>query len=210
MTRRMMACALAFLLQGNVALANGRSSLRANAHQGLVQEKAAVVRFGLKRFDGSEDLERAISRKQIVRVPDQGTGFHLDPRIGAYDPSRQDDYRYARPYSVRFIEMLGERYAKEGGSFEVSSLVRTCVYQKRIARDNRNATKCSSTSHTTGTSVDILVSSIDAAYRDWFRRTLLQFEARGFILATEEHREPVFHIMVLPTYTQPRTLARRR
>ena len=177
-------------------------SLNGFEDRGLAHEGDAVQRHDLTRFIDQAQLKRAIDQKLVVRVPDKAPGFYLDSRIGRHASKNRQYYRYARPYTLRFLRRLGQQYqTKFHDTFMVSSLVRTCRYQERIAGGgNGNAAKCEETSHTTGATVDLHLRTMTPKGREWMRGVLLSLEAKGLILATEEHGQPVFHVMVLPPY----------
>lgn len=171
---------------------------------GIKKEEAAAQRHRLTRFADQAALQRAVNQKLLVRVPDTGIGFAIDAEVGKHADKNQELYRYARVYTHNFIHVLGERYNKvsNGGSFVISSLVRTCKYQQRIAKRerNHNAVTCDKTTHTTGATIDIMRSLIPPEYRSWFRAELARVSQTGTVLVKQENHQPVYHVMVLPTY----------
>ena len=180
-----------------------KPSLNAFRDHGLAREAQAVERLDLTRFKDQDHLKRAIDQKLLVRVPDHGKGFRIDSRVGTHATANRDYYRFARPYTRRLILRLGEKYYNRsgGGEFVIPSLVRSCRYQNRIAGSgNPNATVCKKTSHTTGSTFDILIGSISSKELAWMRRILLDLEDKELVLASEEHQQPVLHVMVLPAY----------
>ncbi|MBI4280848.1 hypothetical protein HY628_01465 [Candidatus Uhrbacteria bacterium] len=195
------------LLPGQAA---GRSSLNSFEDHGLEKEGAAVERFALSRLANTHDLRKMIREKRLARVPNRGKGFVLDQRLGLRDHRNRQLYRHARPYTLRFIQWLGREYGRRfDHAFRITSLVRTCEYQRRLRRSNPNATSCEATSHTTGATVDIQYRVMSRRGRTWVRSVLLDFERQGFLQATMERGQPVFHVMVYPTYGQSKPTRER-
>ncbi|MDP3985580.1 MAG: DUF5715 family protein [bacterium] len=177
-------------------------SLNAYADRGLEREGEAVKRFNLTRLTDQEMLKRLISQGHLVEVPKRGKGFTLGS-IGGHASRNRHLYRYVRTYTKRFIVRFSEQYAARfGRSYRIGSLVRTCKYQERIARRNGNAAACADTSHTTGATVDLNWRTMTPAGRKWAESVLLDLEARNLIQATKEHGQPVYHVMVYPTYAR--------
>lgn len=183
------------------ALGGAKPSLDCWKDMALLQEVRMVKKYDLTRFKDREELQCAIDQHLLVRVPDSGLGFQLDRRVGGRDARNRELYKYARPYTRLFIERLGVQYQEHSGdAIVVTSLVRTCEYQKRVAKNNSSAASCDKTSHATGATIDILARSIPHKHRAWLRGILLGLEEKGLILATEERAQPVFHVMILPKY----------
>lgn len=195
-----IAFALAVLLFAHAAVA--APSLR-RTHKQFLAEAAAADKHGLTRLKDQAQLERAIKQQVVVRVPDSGVGFAIDAEVGKHATANQEYYRYARPHTLLFIERLGKEYASraKNGQFVISSLVRTCKYQRLMRRKegNTNAADCEST-HTTGATIDIKLLSIADPQRKWFKRVLVSLRSRGYIHAAHEVRQAVYHVMVLPTF----------
>lgn len=166
---------------------------------GVRSERRAARHFGLERLATERALRAAIARGDLVRVPDVGANFFLDPGLAAGEPD-PSLYRHARPNVLRFIERLADQYRHRFNKLlQVNSLVRTAAYHRALRRRNGNATRGVS-SHEYGTTVDISKLALSARGASWIRTVLLSLERRGLILATEEHAQAVFHVMVLPTY----------
>ncbi len=184
-------------------LARAEASLNSFVDGGLDREQEAVRRYDLTRLRDQEHLHRFVRVGLLVAVPEHGTGFYLDPRIGGHADGNHWLYRYARAYTRRLIVRLGAQYhARFGDAFMVTSLVRTCRYQERLARKNANAVGCDETSHVTGATVDIHRGTMRPRAREWVRRVLIELEARELVQATEERGQPVFHVMVFPEYAR--------
>lgn len=178
-----------------------RTNATLNAHNdhGIDIEARAVAAHDLTRFEDQEQLLRAEKQRLVVRVPDSGTGFYIDDRVGGHASKNEEAYRYARPYTLQFIEDLGQANAEHGGdAFKITSLVRTIAYQKRVARHNSAAGAISKTSHVTGATFDIAKSSVDRKFTKHLETILLALEKKGLIQATKEKH--AFHIMVMPEY----------
>lgn len=177
-------------------------SLDGFADRGLDREVAAVERFNLTRLRDQEQLRIFIEARILVRVPNRRAGFILNDRVGYHATKNRHLYGYARPYTSRFIRRLGAQFALRfpGRHFVVTSLVRTCMYQRRLARGNGNATTCEKSSHVTGTTIDIRWSDLSRMERRWMEGSLLTLERRGLIQATKENGQPVYHVMVYPHY----------
>lgn len=176
-----------------------------NAYQdrGLDREGAAVKKYKLTRIPDIAALKRMIRQGHIVRVPDKGDGFILDRRIGSNEPKRANQayFRYARPFTARFLKRLGHQYAQKfKRRFVITSLVRTCDYQNRLARTNDNAANCRQTSHTTGATFDMRYGSMPKANISWLTLAFLELESKHLLQATKEQGQPVFHVMVYPPY----------
>lgn len=179
------------------------TSLNGRTDDGIDKEQAAVKKFDLSRFQDQTVIRRAIKQRLLTRVPARGRGFYLDRKIGVHASGNRHLYRYARPYTRQFIFWLGRQYQRRfHGSFKVTSLVRSCSYQLRLSRSNTNAVTCEATSHTTGATVDIAKRGMSSVGQKWMRKTLLNLERRGLIQATEERRQPVFHVMVYPLFSR--------
>lgn len=179
------------------------SSLDGWFDHGLDKENMIIVADDLTRVQDVAALKRLIKQGHVVRVPDRGSGFVLDSRIGTCDRLSRRFYRYARPYTVRFLTRFASQYrAKFHDSFVVTSLIRTCDYQNRLRRSNSNAATCEETSHTAGSTVDLNKNTMTPKGREWARQVFLDLERRGLIQATEERGQPVFHIMVRRAYAK--------
>lgn len=176
-------------------------SLNAWNDAGLAKENAAIARYGLTRFQDQAQLGRAIQQGLVERIPDRGRGYRLAP-LGGHARMNRVYYKYARPFTARLIKRLGDQYRALGGrEFEYSSLVRDCVYQRRIAKSgNRNATSCEKTSHTAGTSFDIPVRTVATRLRPWIEGVFLDLERKGLVQFSLETQPRVYHVMVFPPY----------
>lgn len=185
-----------FCLMSSVASA--QPSLRARTDCGLGREVAAVRLFRLTRFRNDQQLARAITRGLLTEIPARGPGYELGA-IGVHS-SNPHLYRHARRFTLYFLGRLGRDFsgAFRGHRFIVTSLVRSERYQRILMRGNPNAAAVRRTSHTTGATMDIAWSTLSEAERAWMRTYLRAEEGSGYIQATEERAQRVFHVMVFP------------
>jgi len=112
-----------------------------------------------------------------------------------------DEYSWARPETRLFLRKIGSDFARQfHEAIQVNSAVRTAEYQKKLRKKNGNAARGDSeltrSSHLTGATVDIAKKGMSTVELRWMRNRLIALEKAGCIEATEEHRQPVFHIMV--------------
>lgn len=183
----------------NAAGARTRVSLNARRDGGRCKEAAAMRKFKLSRLRHQRGLRQFIKKGLLIRVPSRGREFYLDGGIGQHASANKHLYAHARPWTVRFIKWLGGQYWHRFKSrFKVTSLVRTCAYQRRLARRNVNAGKCGTSSHLSGATLDISKKGMSQNALRWMRKTLLGLERGKKVQTTEERRQSVFHIMVFP------------
>ncbi len=170
---------------------------------GLIEEVREVWHRGLPRIQDRDELVRFITRGDLVRVPDRGEGFAIDPGIGSSDRQHRDLYKHARPAVRDLVAVLGIAFARVFRSaFQLNSLVRSVGYQRRLARTNPTAAQARSfSSHTTGFAFDVAKPGMRSRELRWFRTELLSREGRGEILATEERG--CFHVLAFPAPPQP-------
>jgi hypothetical protein len=96
---------------------------------------------------------------------------------------------------------------------EVSSAVRTVVYQAHLRRINGNAAPAQGdivSPHLTGATIDIAKDGLSRQEIEWMRQWLLPLEAAGKIDVEEEFQQACFHITVYKTYVPSRPAARTR
>lgn len=190
---------IATLCMTRIAVAQ---SLNGFADNGLAREVAAAAQYNLTRLTDQDHLRQFIDAQILVQAPARGPGFTLDYRMGGHATKNRGLYRAARPYTKRFITRLGAQFAAAfpGRRFTVTSLVRTCAYQERLRRHNRNAASCEKTSHTTGVTVDIRWLELRTAEKRWIEGVLVSLERQGLVQATKENGQAVYHVMVYPPY----------
>lgn len=144
----------------------------------------------LSRIEDDEQLERFKRAKLLVPIPSE---LVVDERL-------PEKLRFVRPWTANFLEELNREFMAEfGHALQVNSAVRTKVYQERLRTINGNAATSDGdkmSSHLTGATVDIAKLKMREVEMWWMRRRLLHLEGRGYIEATEERHQAVFHIMV--------------
>jgi hypothetical protein len=133
-----------------------------------------------------------------MQVPERGPGYQLG-NIGAHS-ANPNLYRHLLPQSLYFLGALGRAFEAQfpGRRFTVTSLVRSETYQRALMRGNGNAAAIERTSHTTGATMDIAWNTLTRRHRAWIQHYLATEERAGFIQATQERVQRVFHIMVFP------------
>jgi hypothetical protein len=156
----------------------------------------------LTRLDDRADLERFIAQGWLVEIKDTHA-YYLDT-IGGHDSAHADLYRYARPWTKRFLDKeLGAAHAKFGHQFKITSLVRTQWYQERICASGNGAAICGGdwwerSLHLTGATVDISKEGMSRKTLAWMRTRLVQLQKQGLASAIEERG--AFHVYVRKAY----------
>ncbi len=197
------AAAVCALLAGGTAAAGGNGrpprlpSLLPSA-EALAEENRRADAGKLERYRDRQRLEQAIAAGELVPLSDTASYF-IDEELGEEDPDKAELYVHARPWVKEFIDQfLGRAHVELGFRFAVTSLVRPKTYQSRLRESNRSAAKEST--HPTGSTVDISLNGLTWPQKQWVRKKLLELEARGLILATEEPRIGCFHVFVAPEF----------
>ena len=191
------------LLGGNLEAQRPRE-LRGSA-RALREQNVVADSFNLSRMKDSAMIKRMIAHGFLIRIPDYGHGFRLDSRLGSGYPNREL-MKVARPWVKRFLVREGEHFREfsPGRSLVVTSLVRDHVRQNQLRRGNVNAvrgnTSTNRSPHLTGSTLDITKRGMTAREISWFRQHLVLLERCGWIEATEEMRQPTFHIFVHPNF----------
>lgn len=156
----------------------------------------------LSRIENREELRKFISKKILVLI--SGNSSYYLSRIGGHDPAHSELYRYARPWTKKFLDReLGTASRKFGHKFKITSLVRTATYQNSICRSGNRAATCSGghwkqSLHLTGATVDISKVGMSSATRAWMRKRLIQLQSQGYVRAIEERG--AFHVFVRKSY----------
>lgn len=148
-----------------------------------------------------KQLETFKKKKLLVPLP-KNKGITIDERL-------PEKYRWCRPWVRRFLIDLGNDFHKKfGNTIQVNSAVRTAEYQAELRGMNGNAASAKpgprQSSHLTGATIDVAKRGMSSRELEWMRSRLTVLEKRGFIEATEEHRQRVFHIMVFKKYKKSR------
>lgn len=151
---------------------------------------------GLKPIENEADLSARIARRQLVPLP-----VSADLTVNAQLPLH---HRYCRPWTARFLSDLARAHeAVFHRPIEVSSAVRTAVYQERLMRINGNAAPAFGavfSPHLMGATIDIAKKQMSRAEIAWMRRNLLALELAGKIDVEEEFEQACFHITVYESY----------
>lgn len=153
----------------------------------------------LSRIEDDEQLERFKRAKLLVPIPSE---LLVDERL-------PEKLRFVRPWTANFLEELNRAFMAEfGRALQINSAVRTKVYQERLRTINGNAATADGdkmSSHLTGATVDIAKLKMREVEMWWMRRKLLHLEERGYIEATEERHQAVFHVMVFKRWAYPKS-----
>jgi len=156
----------------------------------------------LSRLEDRGDLKRFIAADLLVPIDDTSS-YYLDT-VGGHDAGHAELYRYARPWTKRFLDRelktVRETY---GHRSKVTSLVRTGSYQHSICRSGNGAAICGGdwweqSLHLTGATVDISKEGMSCKTLTWMRRRLVQLQKQGLVGAIEERG--AFHIFVRKAY----------
>jgi hypothetical protein len=185
-----------FLLLLTLASLSFGASLRGSRDSQKLQNKEADREKLSRLHDG--ELKKFETSGLLVKIP-ESAGVFVDSRL---DPKQ----RYCRPWTAKFLRDYGRQYGDTfQDRFKITSAVRTVEEQAtlRNRRYNPNAAPAQGrlmSSHPTGSTIDISKNGMSAAELAWFREKLISLEEKGLIEATEERREPCFHIMVFRAY----------
>lgn len=165
----------------------------------------------LSRIENDEQLERFKRAKLLVSIPGEilvDERLETEPRLKQkfrFDPK----FRFVRPWTANFLEEMNKAFMEEfKHPLQVNSAVRTRVYQELLRTVNGNAATTEgdeASSHLTGATIDIAKLKMREVEMWWMRRRLLHLEGRGFIEATEEQHQAVFHIMVSKKWAYPKS-----
>lgn len=172
----------------------------------LERQNDKLAAEGLVRIEDETDLSSRIAHKLLVPVP-----VSDDLTINQDLPAH---HRYCRPWTARFLTDLARAHAAMFHKpLEVSSAVRTVVYQQHLREINGNAAPAIGdivSPHLTGAVVDIAKGGMSQREIVWMRRWLLPLEAEGKIDVEEEFEQACFHIAVYKTYVPSRPVGRMR
>lgn len=156
------------------------------------EEDNAVAALKLSKFTTLQSLKDAIQRGEMVTVKD---GPHYILRgVGEEDPRNASLYASLRPHTKKMVDAIAAKfYAAFGQKLTISSLSRTESYVDILRKKNANASKTST--HMYGTTLDFTKTGMSQAQLEWMRKTLAEMEQSGILVATEEWKEPCFHIV---------------
>ncbi|SEB76729.1 hypothetical protein SAMN05443244_1784 [Terriglobus roseus] len=165
-------------------------------HEILVHQNQMAVADGLDRIEDDDQLLDMRRYKLLVALPDN-EALQVDDRL----PSNR---RYARPWSVRFLNDLSRaHYTRFGTPLIVTSAARTVEFQKRLVRINGNAappTGDIASPHLYGQAVDIAKHGMSVTEIAWMRAYLTPVETEGKIDVEEEFQQACFHISIYRRY----------
>lgn len=146
-------------------------------------------KYNLTRIEDDAMMRRFIKGGYLVRLPVSSKNYS----VTASRP-------YARPYTKLFVERLSQQYrANFGRRLKVTSAVRPKKYNHKLGRTNSNVSLRSV--HPTGAVVDISHRYMNRKEKRWVDGVLRSLESKGYIEATREWRQPVYHVMVFPSYS---------
>jgi hypothetical protein len=172
----------------------------------LERQNEKLEAEGLERIEDEADLSDRIAHKMLIPVP-VSDELTINPDLPAH-------HRYCRPWTARFLADLARMHAETFHTpLEVSSAVRTVVYQAHLRRINGNAAPAQGdivSPHLTGATIDIAKDGLSRQEIEWMRQWLLPLEAAGKIDVEEEFQQACFHITVYKTYVPSRPAARTR
>jgi len=171
-------------------------ALLCGSEESLKRQNKIADEEGLWRFQNEYDLAIAKVNGLLFVLP-SNAHVELDERLPVA-------YRWCRPWAYDFLNDTGKLYfEKFKMRFQVNSGVRTVKYQKVLRKRNRNAAPAKgekASSHLTGSAVDITKKGMTPEQIKWMRNFLVAIEENGFVDATEEFNQSVFHIMVFRKY----------
>jgi hypothetical protein len=172
--------------------------LFAGSHEMLVRQNELLDSLELPRIANDEELSVLEEAEELVPVEDSASLVVA--------PNLAENRRYCRSWTRDFVADLGEAYYREfHRPIIVTSLVRTMDQQKKLRRYNHNAAPEegeTASTHLTGVTVDILKRGMTRAQHNWLERYFLPLQQGGLIDPIEEHRQPVFHIVVFKAYSE--------
>jgi len=164
--------------------------------ESLVRQNEKTEADNLERIVDDGDLNDRIARGMLVPVP-VSTTVTINGRL-------PENRRYCRPWTAKFLADLGRAHAAAfHRPLEISSAVRTVVYQKKLERVNGNATSAEgeiASPHLTGAAIDIAKQGMSRQEIGWMRAWLLPMQEAGQIDIEEEFRQACFHITVYKSY----------
>ena len=181
------------LLSANVSEAQPKRSLRGSKSVQR-QQNIQADKEKLSRLKDDKELARFVKAGLLVPLP-ENQFVEVDSRL-------EPQYRYCRPWTRDFLNKLGKDHALEFGTankIRINSAVRSEVYQKSLRKRNGNAAKTAgprASSHLRGSTVDIAKKNLNPAEIRWLRNYLLKRKVSSQLIAIEEFRQSVFHVMV--------------
>lgn len=179
-------------LEASNVSGGNRASLQ-GSRKSLLSQNKAVNNERLTRIKNKAQLKLFINQGLLVSIQ-KIENVNIDYRL-------RDSLSYVRPNTALFLENLAAAYYKIFGLYiQINSAVRTIEDQNNLRKTNTNAAPAMLSSHTTGSSIDVSYMDMTDQQKMWVRSYLLRCESRGYIEATEERSQTVFHIMVFKNY----------
>ena len=165
----------------------------------LLKQNSEIDQAGLVRIEDDAQLLELEQRGVLVPIP-----------VSEYlliNPSLKENRRYARPWTVQFIDdMARDFYQEFGKGLRVTSAVRTVAQQRHLTRFNHNAAPAEgevASSHLAGTTIDIAKRGLSRKQHKWVADYLARMKEQDIIEPEEERRQACFHVMVSQRYPYP-------
>lgn len=161
--------------------------------QSMNTQIRVVNNSGLTHIRDRAQLELFISKGLLIPI-NRIENVNIDYRL-------QESSRFARPWISKFLKDMGAAYFKKYGLYiMINSAVRTVEDQKELRKTNSNAAPALQSPHTTGAAIDLSYLDMTDDQKIWTCNYLLNLERKGFLEATMEYTQTVFHVMVFPKY----------
>jgi uncharacterized protein YcbK (DUF882 family) len=154
-------------------------------------------------------LQRIRNDRQLAALKHRGELVPIrEDRSLRVDPRLNPKFRYVRQHAAAAVHTLADEFGRVfHRPIVVTSAVRTLDYQRQLRRRNTNAAKAESglhqSSHPTGETMDIAKRGMSSKQLGWMRTRLRTLSHQRQVVATEEHRQPVFHVMFVPAQHRP-------
>lgn len=175
--------------------------LRGVQDYSLKAQNEIADRKNLLRFEKQKDISEALKSRYLVPVPASSANFYLDSRL-------PKEFRCISPQTLIYIERISGKLARKSGSgvrfkrIDITSLVRTEKYQRKLSRKNPNAASGDDlrhrSLHTTGFTFDFSTKKTTRAEVLWFAEFLADDMREGRVWVTYEPNNNNFHIFVIP------------
>ncbi len=182
-----------------------KSSLRGSKSK-LIRQNEVADKENLTRLQDDKQIARFVRNGLLIALPTD-TNVIVDELL-------PQNRRYARPWTVYFLENLGAAFHKQFGQpIPVTSAVRDSLTQDQLTTINLNAAPAAgplASSHLTGATIDVEHRWMTTTQKKWVEAWLLERQEKGWIEATKERQEAVYHIMVFRTYGVAPAKAKKR
>ena len=166
------------------------------SHEVLVHQNQMALADGLDRIEDDGELGRMRRSRLLVALPNSAA-IGPDARLPV-------NRRYARPWTVRFLQDLGRaHYARFGSPLIITSAARTVDFQRHLVRVNGNAappTGQVASPHLYGQAIDLGKHGMTVEEIAWMRAYLTPVMQGGKIDVEEEFQQSCFHISVYRRY----------